>query len=1199
MKLRSRFFTIIMSLFVMAAMLSFDGIFAFADSSDSSVQSADVIRLPYSGSELDSLNNNQLIFHNDKNGLFFVSEKSGSIHVTFYDIASGSSEVVYTYSMLGRDLSYYDESSRTLFFLGETHARNDADPVIYTPHLTALSLDTLNTSELDLETFSLDSSWWNLLSGFGVDPLGRAYVATNENQLFVYDPDGSLLGNTTVTGEPIRAFNGFDAANGNFYYTGMYVWTYWGYDHYMSALMAGNVDSSGKITLPEKNLMIFYQNGFYEHKQPAAMISSNYLATLSTFNKDQLCIIDSGKYDVNDYTQQGTSISMIDSSVNTSLLNISNMEAVVAASNTAASNYSGYLDISSEGTRCCMNGDGNLIVKTAKDTLTEYDIGAYEQTMRAKTAYEPYDFSMFGDTCVVVERNDEDLYLECIDWKLPADFTISVQQNLKVGDTVSAACTNEGPMEMSYQYSISDPSVVTVDENGILSAWKKGTAVLTAASNETGQKKNITINVSDSALSGSSFSYSYTHAEGTATSNIHLPRTDGYYGETTGSYLAVDGSDFVRVEHNDNNVIVESYDRSFTLKKSSALNCELELFGGFYSGKDAYYLVFGQPNPNEDNSREVIRVVKYDKSWKRLGSCSVNGANTYEPFDAGGLSMCEYDGYLYIHTCHTMYDSGDGYHHQANCDFKIQESDMTLADSYTDVMNLSEGYVSHSFMQKVRTDGEYLYRADLGDYYPRGIALTATSLESTFDNPAAYATIVNVVDAVSNYNYTGYELSGLELSDTHYIVVGSGSTEEDYHHNVFVSASGKYSLKNNTQWITHNSEYNVNICMPKLVKLNNNQFMLLWEESDSSTGKYITKAVLLGPDGSTIGSEYSLPLSLSECEPVVDSDGCVVWYFTNGGAPVFCRINPFRLKEAAAESAKDPVIAADAANSNTDPSDDPQNGDSSGDAQNGDIQEKPPVTDPSGASQDNTVFPSDGNTGSDGSGKGASDPAKQTGADGTAFGKGASVDAAENALAAMKSDSDPSGTVFRKLQLKSTKQTKTSITLKWKKVSGAKSYVIYGNKCGSSSKFKKIAKVKGTSRTVKKLAGSNLKKGKYYKFIVIALDKNKNVVSASKIVHVATKGGKVGNYKKVTTKAKKNKVTIRKGKTFKLGAKAVAVSKKLKVKSHRKIKYESSNKKIATVSKTGKITGKKKGSCYVYAYAQNGVFAKIKVVVKK
>ena len=47
-----------------------------------------------------------------------------------------------------------------------------------------------------------------------------------------------------------------------------------------------------------------------------------------------------------------------------------------------------------------------------------------------------------------------------------------------------------------------------------------------------------------------------------------------------------------------------------------------------------------------------------------------------------------------------------------------------------------------------------------------------------------------------------------------------------------------------------------------------------------------------------------------------------------------------------------------------------------------------------------------------------------------------------------------------------------------------------------------------------------------------------------------------------------------------------------------KMRYESTNPKVATVSARGVIRAKAKGSCYIYAYAQNGVFKKIKVTVQ-
>jgi len=224
----------------------------------------------------------------------------------------------------------------------------------------------------------------------------------------------------------------------------------------------------------------------------------------------------------------------------------------------------------------------------------------------------------------------------------------------------------------------------------------------------------------------------------------------------------------------------------------------------------------------------------------------------------------------------------------------------------------------------------------------------------------------------------------------------------------------------------------------------------------------------------------------------------------------------------------------------------------------------------------------------------------QKGADGTAVGPGASAAAADKAITTMKSDKDPKGSVFAKLRFRSPKQTKSSVKLAWSKVAKAKKYVIYGNKCSAKNKPVKLAQVTGGSKTFKKVAGKKVKKGTYYKFILVALDKDNNVVSTSKVIHVATKGGKVGNHKSVTVtkkiaaKAKALKV----GKTLALKAKAVPQSKKLKVKKHVALRYETTNAKVAIVSAKGTVKAKAKGTCYVYAYAQNGVTKKVKVVVK-
>ena len=202
------------------------------------------------------------------------------------------------------------------------------------------------------------------------------------------------------------------------------------------------------------------------------------------------------------------------------------------------------------------------------------------------------------------------------------------------------------------------------------------------------------------------------------------------------------------------------------------------------------------------------------------------------------------------------------------------------------------------------------------------------------------------------------------------------------------------------------------------------------------------------------------------------------------------------------------------------------------------------------------------------------------------------------ALAKMDVDSsDPKGTDFGKLTARVTKRTNSALTLKWAKQKNADGYLIYGNKCGKGNKMKLLKTVKknGTvSYTQKKL-----KKGTYYKYMVVAyknVNGKKMPIAASVVLHAPTKGGKTTVAKSV--KPSKTKVTVKKGKSVTVKATEVLEEAKLKLKTHRAVKFESSNPKIAKVNAKGKITGRKKGKATIYAYAQNGTFAKITVTVK-
>ncbi len=211
----------------------------------------------------------------------------------------------------------------------------------------------------------------------------------------------------------------------------------------------------------------------------------------------------------------------------------------------------------------------------------------------------------------------------------------------------------------------------------------------------------------------------------------------------------------------------------------------------------------------------------------------------------------------------------------------------------------------------------------------------------------------------------------------------------------------------------------------------------------------------------------------------------------------------------------------------------------------------------------------------------------------------------DETILGMKDDGDVKGSSFVMIQARADKNTKNSVRLKWSKVKNADGYKIYGNKCGKKNRMKLLKTIengKTTTYTQKKL-----KKGTYYKYIVRAyklIDGKQVTIAVSKTIHSTTKGGKYGVAKSVkikTDKKMKSKkgsytLTIKKNKKYTIKASEVKESKKIQ--KHRKIAYESSDKTIATVSKKGVVKGIKKGTCYIYAYAQNGVYKKIKVKVK-
>lgn len=110
--------------------------------------------------------------------------------------------------------------------------------------------------------------------------------------------------------------------------------------------------------------------------------------------------------------------------------------------------------------------------------------------------------------------------------------------------------------------------------------------------------------------------------------------------------------------------------------------------------------------------------------------------------------------------------------------------------------------------------------------------------------------------------------------------------------------------------------------------------------------------------------------------------------------------------------------------------------------------------------------------------------------------------------------------------------------------------------------------------------------------VVMAVLFSMFTVTIPETVEAASKG-KVKSVK--VTNVKKKKLTLKKGKTFKL---KVKVKVKPNKKKYKKVKFVSSNKKVATVSSKGKVKAKKKGTAKISVISKRNKKKKTVIKVK-
>lgn len=417
------------------------------------------------------------------------------------------------------------------------------------------------------------------------------------------------------------------------------------------------------------------------------------------------------------------------------------------------------------------------------------------------------------------------------------------------------------------------------------------------------------------------------------------------------AYLTPTASGFERVEltrigPNAGKIVVERYDSNLEcLGTVQVVEPELPRFGGFLAGTDANFLVFGQTNEPENDSVEVLRVVKYDKDWNRTDSASVYGGNIREPFAAGTFDAVERGKWLYIRAGHTMYKSGDGANHQKSFTLALNTETMEVVDDqlgggaflptsasfdhsapdfgdwdfsfvtqqWTNGLTgevrdkdwnilipavhpgFGAGYTSHSFAQELAVDtNDQIVSADLGDAYPRAIKLTRYGQRAEFDAGARIPdqTIdILEIPGETGDNTTGVTLGGLEaLGNGSYLCTyaSSGIVDDSAPKAVYAVFVGPEFTEDSMKTIEVAGKANVDALWT--VPKDADSGFILWREKTGGDEDSVVKFVEYRSDG-TISSQHAFRALPSDCEPVY-AHGKLVWYVCDPNkfltAPTFC-----------------------------------------------------------------------------------------------------------------------------------------------------------------------------------------------------------------------------------------------------------------------------------------------------------------------
>lgn len=383
--------------------------------------------------------------------------------------------------------------------------------------------------------------------------------------------------------------------------------------------------------------------------------------------------------------------------------------------------------------------------------------------------------------------------------------------------------------------------------------------------------------------------------------------------------VAVDNG-FMRVFLDGEKINIEYYNKDFQIQSKKSIEMEMIMWGGFFAGSDAYYLVEGQPNVEEDDTAEVIRVIKYDKDWNRIAAANITGnpdrfgGEVRLPFDYGCVEMTEHNGTLYIATGHEGYvDPIYGQGHQGFLMITVDETTMTG--------KIVDSDFSHSFAQYIAGNGSNLYVLEQCE-----MARQTTLTKYDYDIENQKKTTISVLDYggahTSAWSIPCFaSVDGIALSSDNVLCLGTSIDQSQYDnvtqdtaHNIYLTITPMSDFSEESTkliWLTNYTGDGKSFLGTKITKINDDRFMISWEEfgtdqaakdGNDTLSTSIFHYLFIDGEGNNLSEEFAAPAMdfenkaftasapASNCQPIVQ-DNEVIYYASNANMVNFYRIN--------------------------------------------------------------------------------------------------------------------------------------------------------------------------------------------------------------------------------------------------------------------------------------------------------------------